>query len=39
MPDSSLNETLNVLEWTDVGLDVKFDFDKPLAMSKGDKPD
>ena len=37
--NGSLENTLKVLSWNDQGLDVKFDFDKPLSMSKGEVPD
>jgi len=32
-------ENLDVLSWDDVGLDVKFSFDRPLSMSQGNTPD
>ena len=30
---------IKVLSWDELGLDVKFDFDQPLSMSKGEVPD
>ena len=36
---SSLADVIKVLSWDDVGLDVKFLFDQPLGMSKGEVPD